>query len=261
MSRAHAAIVLALALAPTLAPRALAREDADERPVPTLLVSGDGVVQEQADQAEISLSIVSDAATPEAALSANQSKVDAVRKALKALNLDGPEVFTSSFSIYPQYGEARPDRHPQIVGYQVSNTVFVRTKKMDLAGKVIQSAVNAGANRVESVAFTLSGAQGRNEAIDAAAKAARADAEVLAKAAGVTLGPPLRISLGDAQRPMPLVRYRMESMASMPSGGAPEPEITPGAIPVRATVTIEYLIVTPGSPATTTVITPAVTPK
>lgn len=242
IARRSIACVLALAPLAAVAPHAAALHDADDTISPTLVVTGEGVVQQQADQAEVSLSVVSDAATPEAALTANQGKVDAVRRALTALGMTAPEVFTSSFSIYPQYGEVRGPQPPQIVAYQVSNTVFVRTKRMELAGKVIQSAVNAGANRVESVAFTLSGSQGRAEAIDAAAKSARADAETLAKAAGVALGPPVRIALGGAQPPTPLVRYRMESLSAMPAGGAPEPSLTPGAIPVRATVTIEYLI-------------------
>lgn len=244
----RAATVSAGALAALLcafASPALARQDAEDIAPPSLLVSGVGIVEVPADQIEVSFSVVTDGKTPEEALTANQTKVESVLRALKAIGFEGADVRTANFSIYPQYGQPQRDGAiaPQIVGYQVANSVNVKTKKMEAGGKIIQAAVNAGANRVESVSFGLSAPKGRDEAINAATTKARKDAATLAAAAGVKLGAVRRIRL-DAHDagPQPFERGALLSVSA--DAGAPEPTLTPGAIPVRATVTIEYDIAT-----------------
>lgn len=206
---------------------------------PRLTVSGMGFVEVPADQVTIQVSVVSEAKTAVEALAQNQERVAAMLGALKGLGLTEEEVTTSHFTISPMFGAATGFRQGPITGYSVQNAVSVRTLKLDLAGKTIQAAVNAGANNVDFVSFGLSGDQGRDEAIARAAQHARRDAQTLAKASGVTLGRVRAVALGGGERPFPMVQMaRMEFDASGMGGAAPS--LTPGSVRVQATVTMEF---------------------
>lgn len=237
---ARVAAVLALVGAGLMASPASARPDDADEMIPTLVVSATGTVEVPADQVEVWVDVETEAKTAVEALSQNEAKATKVRDALKALGLTDDEVTTSRFSIQPRHDSKGYGVGP-IVGYSVSNAVLVRTKRMDLAGKIIQSAVNAGANRIGGVSFGLSGDQGRQEALMRAAQNARADAMTLASASGVRLGRVQSVTMNPSfDRPIPFAGGRMA--AAMEMGGAPEPSLTPGTIPVRMTVVMEFRI-------------------
>jgi uncharacterized protein len=59
--------------------------------------------------------------------------------------------------VYDSYQEKETGRYTQeLVGYRVSNIVNVKTEKLDSVASIIDSAVSAGVNRVDSVFFSLS---------------------------------------------------------------------------------------------------------
>jgi uncharacterized protein YggE len=81
--------------------------------------------------------------------------------------------------------------------------VQVRVKELAQLGTLIDRALGAGANRVDSVRFSLSSpeeAQGR--ALAQAVQRARQAAEAIAGALGVTLGPVLEASSAAEQPPV-----------------------------------------------------------
>lgn len=241
--RLAASIVIASLALGALAPLGGVAARAQEAPanapqIARLTVSGVGSVDVPADQVQIQVSVVADAKTADAALTANQAKVEAVLAALRGLGLTEQETTTSNFTISPVFEPGNGFRQGAISGYQVNNAVLIRTKKLDMAGKAIQAAVNAGANNIDFVQFGLSGDQGRSEAIVAAAKNARRDAEILAGASGVRLGRVRQVSMGGGERPMPMMMARMEFGDA--SGGAPAPSLTPGSVRVQMTVTMEF---------------------
>lgn len=240
MRRAAAIVIASLALAAGAPIGAALAQDAAPAHVatPRLTVSAVGSVEVPADQVDIQLSVVSDAKTADAALAANQTKVEAMLAALKALGLTEQEVTTSNFNISPVFEPTTNYRPGPITGYQVTNSVLVRTKKLDIAGKAIQAAVNAGANNVDFVSFGLSGQQGRDQAIAEAAKNARKDATALAAASGVTLGRVRHVAMS-SDRGFPMMQMaRMEFDAAGMGGAAPS--LTPGAIRVQMSVTMEF---------------------
>jgi uncharacterized protein YggE len=135
------------------------------------------------------------------------------------------------------YGESDGRGRGEVTGYSVSNTVVVRTKELGIAGKIVQASVKAGVNSIGGVKFGLSGDQGREEAIAAAAKRAREDAAALAAASGVRLGAVRRVEMSGQGRPIP---YAMNVEFARAGGG--EPTLTPGMIPVSVVVSMEYAI-------------------
>ena len=68
------------------------------------------------------------------------------------------DVSTSRFDIRPVYQGFEVDGlyTQELVGYRVTNTVTVETAMLDSAADIVDGAVGAGANRIDTIYFTLS---------------------------------------------------------------------------------------------------------
>src|SRR6202022_3410335 len=86
---------------------------------------------------------------------------------------------TVSFSLSPVYNNPPPGQSATIIGYSVTNIVEVTLTDLAQVGKVIDTAVQSGANRVQGISFGL---QDRNPQVAQALKAAAARARVQADA-------------------------------------------------------------------------------
>lgn len=221
---------------------ALARHDEHSAMHPPMLnVTGRATVYAEPDTLTISFSVRNVDKDPSKALDANSAAMTKLMDALKALNLEADAVQTSMFSIGPEYHY--DGREQQMIGYAVSNTVRVKTKQFKRAGEIITKGVNAGANQVDWIQFSLSDLrEPRNKAIAEATARARQNADVLAAAAGVEIKTVHRIDLDPAEG---AVVYRqpnraMQFDAAVESGGSAP--INPSDIEVTATVSVEYAI-------------------
>ena len=202
----------------------------------TISVSGVGRVTLTPDRANFSVGVQSMAPNVAAAVQENNTRVEAIVAALRKLGAADAEIRTSHVSIYPQQ-DHQPGKQPRIVGYQVSNTVTVTRGNPAEVGRFLQAAVDAGANTVSGVSFTVSDpARGREGALQAAFADARAKADVLAKAATRTVGRALSITEGTAVTPPP---YPMARMATMEAGQAEMP-VEPGAEELTFTVSVVF---------------------
>lgn len=218
----------------------------DEEFIPQLSVRGSAEIDKPADQFRISIGVVTENADATEAMDSNNDKMEDVIAALEKAGLGQREYQTGRFQIQPRYTQrdprrADPDWSPRIVGYQVSNTVEVKTKQIDLAGEFIQAANKAGANSINNIRFDLADSQThRGEAITRATINAMSDAKALAEAAGLQLVRVLSISLDGAQPPSPPIPMYGRSMAMESSADAAP--VAPGDVTVRAAVTIVYEI-------------------
>jgi len=105
---------------------------------------------------------------------------------------------------------------------------------------LIDTAIEAGANRINFLNFTLRDeSQARSQAITLAAKDAQTQADALAKSLGVKLGPVVKATTEAENRPMPMMRA--SAMAMSASAGAPTP-VQPNEVTVPAAVSITYQI-------------------
>lgn len=240
-------LILAAAVAASmttwLGPGALA--DDDDKVVATLTVRGDAELSKPADQLRLDVGVTTEAAEATAALDANSQRMSEVIAALKKMRLTEDEYQTGRFDIRIQYErrprQVEPEWRPRIIGYEVSNTLSIKTKRLDIAGRLIEAVNKAGANSINSVVFDLADRRAyRTEAITAATANARKDAADLAGAASLKLVRILSISLDDAARQPPVPLARAEGFAV--AAAAPAPPIEPGDVTVRASVTIVYEI-------------------
>lgn len=162
----------------------------------TISVTGTGRSSVTPDRVTFSVGVQTISATVDDAVNENNRKVAAVIAALKAAGAKEAEIRTSNFAIWPQQ-DYQQGKLPQILGYQVSNNITVRRDKIGDAGRLLQTAVNAGVNTSSGLQFEVSDpAKGRDEGLRAAFTDARAKAALLASAAGRTLGRAVTIAEG-----------------------------------------------------------------
>jgi len=182
----------------------------------TVSVNGTGRVELTPDRAVFNVGVQTVAPTVAAALQENNARVSALIAALKRLGAADRDIRTSQMSIYPQQDHQAGSRLPRITGYQVSNSVTVTRDDPAAVGKLLQAAVDAGANSVSGVSFTVSDpARGREAALQGAVADARAKAEALARAAGRTIGRALAIAEGGFTRPPVPMPYAMKMEAQV----------------------------------------------
>ena len=203
----------------------------------TLEVTGNGEAHVAPNLAFLNLAIETHAATAQEAAGSNAALAQKVVAALTRKLAGKGKVWTGGYSLYPEYSAAKPGEKPAVTGYRADNSITVRTGKIGVLGALIDSAIGAGANRINYLRFTLSDeSKARGQAISLAAKDAQSQAESLAKALGVKLGPIIRATTRSEVRPMPMVRMAGAMMATSAT------PVQPSEVSVPATVSVTYRI-------------------
>jgi uncharacterized protein len=203
----------------------------------TIEVNGNGQSQAAPDLATLEVTIETHAPTAADAAGSNGHLAQKVRDALQEKLGDKGMMWTGGYSLYPEYNEPRNGGKPTITGYRAENSITVETGSLDLVGPLIDAAIAAGANRVNSLDYSLrENSKARSDAITKASKDAQTQAEALAAALRLKLGPIVRASTVAEIRPV-LAR----GVAMGASIGAPTP-IEPGQVTVPATVSLTYEI-------------------
>jgi uncharacterized protein YggE len=185
--------------------------------VESVTVSGNGRATLTPDRFTFSVGVQTVAPTVDDAVTENNRRVQNVIAALKRAGAADKDIQTTNFNIYPQqeYGEGRL---PRILGYQVNNSVTVRSTKIGDAGRLLGIAIAAGVNTSSGLNFEVSDpSRGREQGLKAAFDDAKAKASLLAQAAGRTLGRALLISEGTQpyNPPQPMMRaMAMEAKAA-----------------------------------------------
>lgn len=223
------AAVLALAIL-SAAPAAAAR--ADTNPPPTISVSGTGSVTYAPDIARISLGVRAQSASAAAAANMVNARAAAVIGALRKLGIADSGIATSDYTIQyqaPDNSEPQPmaapnassvaPRKPAQGYYVATETIDVKTS-LAKAGAVLDAGVAAGANETYGITFDTSERTALyREALSRAVADARAQAEILARAAGVSIAGIESIGVGASPGPIePLVRMSTMTPSTVMGG-------------------------------------------
>lgn len=207
----------------------------------TLSVSGSARVTAAPDLAYVSVGVHTENAEAAQAVADNNQQAQAIADALKALGVEEKDIQTMGFNIYPQ-DEWGPEGERTGTRYLVDNTVYVTVRDVERIGEILQTVVEAGANYIYGIQFDIADkttliAEARKQAVDNA----RAQAEELAVAAGVTLGDLQSISYYN-NYPV----FDSRSVSGYGGGGAAEVAasvpVSPGEITITADVSVSYLI-------------------
>ncbi|MDJ0270379.1 MAG: SIMPL domain-containing protein [Aigarchaeota archaeon] len=173
-----------------------------------LSVMGLATTEVRPDETVITFGVEIREKTPEEALRKAGELSTNVIETIKSLGVSDEFIKTTGYSIYPQYEYYRDGSPPTIVGYIAQHTIEVRIRDPALIGKVLDSAVDSGANRVYGIVFQLSQEARKDlmkRLIREAVEDAYSRAEAAIAAAGVSVKGIKSIEINDVSAPTPIV--------------------------------------------------------
>jgi len=203
--------------------------------VPSITAVGDASVSVTPDMARVDLGVATQAATAQDATQQNATQAGAVITALQTLLGASASIKTISYSVSPVYNNPPPGQNASIIGYMVTNIVEATLTDLTQVGKVIDTAIQSGANRVQGISFGL---QDRTapvaQALKLAASRARSQADAIASGLNLRTGSVLEASQG--------VNLTNNPTVLTPSAGGVTTPIETGMVVVQASVTIQVAI-------------------
>jgi len=152
----------------------------------TLNLNGKGAVQVTPNIAVVSLGVVTENMDLNVALKENTAKMTKVIGSLKNMGIAEKDIKTQSYNIELLYDYVEGKQI--FKGYRVSNILSVTVRNINTVGEVINTAVDNGANVVNSINFTVSNpALYYREALTMAIKDAVEKASVIEKSLKVVV--------------------------------------------------------------------------
>jgi len=212
-----------------------------------LRVQAEGRVEATPDQLRLRLGVITEATEAGRAVNENNQRMTKVMTMLDELGLDRNDLATGQFQIQPQWSQPpRPtpaNWQREIIGYRVSNNLWIRTARIDLAGQLLGLAHQSGVNQVGNLQFTIADQDDyQQQAMTMATQKALRQAQVLATAAGAELGNILSLTLdtpGGSTGAGPLMA---EARMVTATDAVP---VTPGNVDIQQTVTVVFELISP----------------
>lgn len=203
-------------------------------------VYGEAELNASPDRAYIGLGVETQSETAEKAVEENARLMSEVISALQKMGLDKEQLETGSYQLhsYKEYVEpVRDKREEYTIVYRASNRLNITVKDLEDTGKIIDTAVKAGANQIQSLRFDLNNSENlKMEALKEATKQARAKATAVAGGAGVSIKGIKSISEEMAS----YSPYRAVMMEDARGADMAPTPVLPGDVKVQARVVVEY---------------------
>ena len=206
-------------------------------PAGGITVVGQGEAYGTPDQAQVQVGVEIFAPTVAEATSQNEATIQQIMAALSALDIAAEDVQTTNYSLWAEqiYGDKGPEG---IAGYRVTNQVNVTIRDIDQVSDVLSAVIDAGANTVYGIQFSVADpVELEAEARAAAMADARARAASLAELANVELGEVTIISEVINQPVMP-----MGYGGGMAVAEAAAPSVSPGQLNYNVQVQVTFAI-------------------
>lgn len=196
-------------------------------------VTGEAVAATSPDEVMLDIGVTTQARTAQDAASENARKVETVLAALKKVAGASAATRTVQYGLNPDYRQVREENQPPLIqSYTAYNMIRVRTADMARIGGIIDAAIAAGANTIQSVQFAVNETNAvRNQVLAQATANAMAKAESMAAALKMKVR---RIISVDEGAPMMPYRGYGGDMRAMEASTV----IDPGSVDVRGVVTL-----------------------
>lgn len=198
-----------------------------------IIVIGNGEIAVEPDIAVVQLEVVTVNEQLSEAQRENAIVMNNVIQSLLRLGIPRENIQTVSYTIFPKYDYVNG---VQIFrGYEVSNAISVKITDIQQVGRVIDTAVENGANRVSNIQFTVEDTERyKQEAIVRALRNAQLKARTIATALQLPTEPqPVRIvEEQQGGQPVPFQTYAKAEQTTTP--------IEPGQIVITATLRVEF---------------------
>jgi uncharacterized protein YggE len=231
--RRSVALLAMLVILPSVA----SAQQSERRPRPaSVTANGEAVITMEPDQAQIDIGVVTQARNAPEAAKENAEKLARVMNEIKKLLSKGDEIKTANYSLTPNYRYPQGGK-PEIVGFTATNVLHIKTGALENVGKLIDVAMQAGANTIQRLLFTLKDEHSAQlQALRLASTKAKAKAEEMANALGLKVIKVLSVTEGERGiRPIIMPQARVSQMDA--AATAPTP-VEAGTIEVRSSVTL-----------------------
>ena len=233
-----AGLLLAALAGPIFGPRQILATDPANPAEHTISVSGTGRMIISPDIADLRLGVTAEATTVAAARDANARAMSDVIAALRKVGIAERDIQTTTLSLTPVNAYPSDGQRPRLTGYSLSNAIVVTIRNLDQVGDAIDGALGAGATSMDGIAFRVADqAAAEKQAREAAMAEAKAKAQTLASAAGVSISGVAAISETVAPIPYP-VYYGARDEAAVDVATP----VQPGTNEVSVTVSVVYVI-------------------
>ncbi len=212
--------------AQTVAPGPSARE-------PEITASGRGEVRLPPTYAVLTVNVATPARAAVDAAAQNARRVESIISALRSAGLSEKDISTSGYRLEQNYEHPR-NGEPRPVGFTANTTIRAEVRPLEKLGSVIDAAIAGGATGVSGIQFLASNtADARRSAMAEAVREAKADAEVLARAAGGSLGRLIALNSGGVSQPLRR-EYDLQLQSVVATGSAMATNIVPGELNITA---------------------------
>jgi len=152
-------------------------------------ISGAAAVTVAADRAMVSFTMKTRASDASEAAGQNADAMTAVLDAMRAAGFNSLEIETFGYALNPEYSTTNNQRTREIISYTVHNNVRTTIEDVDVVGRLVDTAIESGANRVAQISFFAADTEdARREALAMAVQGAREEGEVIASSLGYELG-------------------------------------------------------------------------
>ena len=242
--RLAAAVLLVAMMAASLPALTSAQDTTTNTERRTISVEGTGTVEVAPDTADISLGVMVQNESLEAAQQENSERTQSIMDALTEGGIAEEDIATSRYMVYPINEYDRDGNLVGIQAYEVSSGIDITVRDLSAVGQVLEDAVAAGANQVNTISFYVDNTdEPASEARSMAIENARVKADEIAEAAGVIVVGIYDIeetSSPDAEA----VRFDMPQGEAIGMGGsADQASMNVPVAPGQTTVTVKVKVV------------------
>ncbi len=207
---------------------------AQNRPIPSVDVSGVGVVNVVPDEVTINIRVENTGENTKALKKQNDAIVSEVLRFLKQVKIADKDVRTEYMNLTKNY-----DYNSKTYTFAANQSLSIKLRDLSKYEQVIDGLLDTGINRIDGVVFSSSNREAlESQARKKAVANAKMKAEEYASVLNQTVGKALSISeFRDSNGPQPL--YRAMAMDSSSGEGQ---TIAPGEMEIRTTVNISFLL-------------------
>ena len=202
----------------------------------TITAVGAGSASASPDVATAQIGVETQSSAPEEATLQNEERIKAVVEALKAAGIDPKDIQTTYYNLWAEqrYDPEKGQPTGEYV-YHVGNGLSVKIRDLSKVGAILSSAVEAGANNISGVSFSIEDTSALEaEAREKAVADAEARAESLARLSGVELGEVVLVS--------EVIGGPVTVFAERAMGGGGGVSIEPGQLEVSMQVQMSFAI-------------------
>lgn len=228
-------LVFGIAVSSSPSTSLAAEADPSER---TLSVTGQGRLDVSPDTAVITLGVSELNASPSEAYSALNTSITKISEVVLAQGVKKEQIQTSLFNLNAEYNWTQ-DKGQVFSGYRATNTLSITTQDLGQVASLIQVAVDAGANQLNGISFSVKESDKLLEqALDLAVDDAKAKAERVAGRMGAKVARVQTISIQD--QGIPIYRNAKADMSVAAEGAAAPMPVFSGTNSFTASVHVVF---------------------